>query len=509
VADAAKVPVKREVVRSSLKFADTYPEHEKAAMILGAAADDLYDMQDYEPAVAAARKLIEVFPGAEVGILRAAWLVVGHSTYELLRYNEAEIAYVNVLALLPAGDKTREALTDNLAAAIYKQGEQANALEDYRAAADHFLRVGRMAPTSKIRITAEYDAAVALMQLKDWKQAATVLVGFRDLFPGHALQPEVTKKIAFVYREDGLFSLAADEYERVERESRDDEVRRGALLIAAELHDKAGNKDRTLVVYRRYVGYFPQPVELNLEIRDKIADLLKEKDDQKGYMKELGEIVALDAAAGRARTPRTRFLGGKAALVLTEPKYASFVEVRLVKPFEVNLRKKRELMKAATQAFTKLLDYEIGEVTAAATFYLAEIYAHFCKALLESERPDGLSPLEMEQYELAIEEQAYPFEDKAIEVHEKNLELLTVGIYNVWIDKSLEKLAGFVPARYARPEEQSAILASLSVFTYEIERPVIAPPEPEVQATDLTETEAGENAEDLPDAVVRPETAPQ
>ena len=34
--------VKREVVRSSLTFADTFPEHEKAAIVLGAAADDLY-----------------------------------------------------------------------------------------------------------------------------------------------------------------------------------------------------------------------------------------------------------------------------------------------------------------------------------------------------------------------------------------------------------------------------------------------------------------------------------
>ncbi len=62
VAPEAKDQVKREVVRSSLKFADTYPEHEKAAIVLGAAADDLYDMRDYEPAVAAARKLIDGIP---------------------------------------------------------------------------------------------------------------------------------------------------------------------------------------------------------------------------------------------------------------------------------------------------------------------------------------------------------------------------------------------------------------------------------------------------------------
>ena len=454
VAPAEKDQVKREVVRSSLKFADTYPEHEKAAIVLGAAADDLYGMRDYEPAAAAARKLIEAFPGAEVEVVRAAWLVVGHSTYELLRYSEAETAYGNVLALIPAGDKSRDALIDNLAAAIYKQGEQANALADYRAAADHFLRVGRMAPTSKIRVTAEYDAAAALMQLKDWKMAAAVLVGFRELFPGHELQPEVTKKIAYVYREDGQLSLAADEYERIEKESQDDEVRREALLIAAELHEKVGNQARTLVVYRRYVDYFPHPVEPNLETRSKIADALKMKNDPDNYLAELKQIVAIDASAGGERTPRTRYLAGKAALVLTVQTFDQFAGVKLIEPFEANLLKKKELMKVATQQFNKLLDYEVGEITAAATFYLAEIYARFSRDLKESERPAGLSAVEREEYELAIEEQAYPFEEKAIAMHKSNLEMISLGVYNEWIDRSLQKLAKFVPSRYDQPEEE-------------------------------------------------------
>ena len=381
---------------------------------------------------------------------------------------------MKVLALLPAEDKSRAGFIDNLAASIYKQGEQANALKDYRAAADHFLRVGRMAPTSKIRVNAEYDAAVALIQLKDWKMAATVLVGFRELFPGHALQPEVTRKIAYVYKEDGQLSLAANEYERVERESKDEEVRRGALMLAAELHQQTGNNKQALAVYRRFVGYFPQPVEVNLEMRNKIAEILKAENDQKSYLNELKEIVAIDAAAGQARTPRTRYLAGKAALVLAEQTYDRFAEVRLVKPFEANLRKKKELMKATTQAFNKLVEYEVGEVTAAATFYLAEIYAHFSKALTESERPDGLNAQEMQEYELAIEEQAYPFEEKAIKIHEKNLELISMGIYNSWIDKSLERLAKFVPARYDKPEVPSEIVASLETYAFEIERP--APP---------------------------------
>jgi tetratricopeptide (TPR) repeat protein len=458
VGAAERDQVKREAVRSSLKFADTYPEHEKAAIVLGAAADDLYTLRDFEPAVTAARKLIDTFPRAEAGVVRAAWLVAGHATFELERFNEAESAYAKVLELLPAGDKGRDALIDNLAAAIYKQGEQANARADHRAATEHFLRVGRMAPTSRIRATAEYDAAAALMQLKDWKTAAGVLTGFRELFPGHELQPEVTRKIAYVYREDGQFSPAAEEYERMEREFQDEEVRREALLTAAELHEKAGSQARMLAVYRRSVEYFPHPAEPNLETRTKIASALKKSGDQEAYLAELRQIVIIDAGAGSERTSRTRYLAGKAALVMAEQAFDLFAGVKLVEPFKVNLDRKKELMRVAIQQFNNLIDYEVGEVTAAATFYLAEIYAGFSRDLKESERPAGLSALEREEYDLAIEEQAYPFEDKAIATHKSNLELISLGVYNEWVDKSLQKLARIVPARYDKPEEKAPYL---------------------------------------------------
>ena len=474
--------VKQDVVRSSLKFADTFPEHEKAAIVLGAAADDLYGMKEYEQSLTAASKLLEMFPGTDADVVRSAWLVIGHSSYELLHYSEAETAYLNVLALLQAEDKMHDELVNNLAASIYKQGEQANSAQDYQAAAEHFLRVSRMAPTSTIRPTAEYDAAAALIELKDWEKAASVLEGFRNSFPEHELQPEVTKKIAYVYRENGKLSLAANEYERIERESEDDEIRRDALQVAAELHEKDGNSMKALSVYRRYVEYFPQPVELNLETRNKISVILKAQNDLKSYLDELENIVAIDSAAGKDRTPRTRYLAGQAALVLAEQKFVAFAAVKLENPFKVNLQRKRELMQEATENFTQLVEYESGEITAAATFYLAEIYAHFSKDLLMSERPKGLSPLEMEQYELAIEDQAYPFEEKAIDFHEDNIKLIARGVYNDWVEKSLQKLAEFIPARYDKPEETTGIVSSLEIYIYAIDRPEppvpLEPPDP-------------------------------
>ncbi|MBW2476971.1 MAG: tetratricopeptide repeat protein [Deltaproteobacteria bacterium] len=469
VAEEDQDPVKLEVVRSSLTFAETFPEHDKAAVVFGAAVDDLYDMELYQQAIDNARKLIAAFPSAETGVLQSAWIVVGHGSYELSLYPEAETAYQAVLSLLTTGDERRSGLVDNLAASIYQQGAEANDQKDYQTAADHFLRIGLVAPTSTIRPNAEYDAATALIQVQDWNAAAEVLSSFRMNFPGHDLQPEVTKKIAYVYREGGQLAEAAVEYERIERESDDAEIRRDALLTAAELYKQTGDDDRALRAYQKYVVLFPEPVELNLETRHEISLLLLAKTDMEGYFEELRTIVAVDAAAGKNRTQRTRYLASKSGLILAEEAYARFVAVQLVKPIETNLRTKQALMKAATQQFNQLLDYEVSEVTAAATYYLAEIYAHFSVALMESERPDNLTPLELEQYELAIEEQAYPFEEQAIVVHQSNHELIALGIYNDWVELSLTQLAKLLPARYARTEAETPTMASPDAYTYERE----------------------------------------
>jgi hypothetical protein len=78
--------------------------------------------------------------------------------------------------------------------------------------------------------------------------------------------------------------------------------------------------------------------------------------------------------------------------------------------------------------------------------------------------------LELEEYELALEEQAYPFEEKAIFTHKSNLELVSRRVYNEWVDKSLQKLAVFLPARYNKPEEESSILDSADHYLYAVER---------------------------------------
>lgn len=458
--------VKREIIRISLRLVDTYPQHEKATVVLGAATDDLFEMRDYSLAIKTGHRLINEYPAADVKIRRGAWLVIAHSSFEIEIYSDAETAYSEVLTLTPEVDKSRPELIENLAASIYKQGEQSRAAENYKEAVRHFLRIADVAPSSKIRPTAEYDAAAVLIQIMDLEQAVKVLLAFRENYPGHELQKDVTKKIAFTYKELEKYTLAAQEYERVATEADQEDLIREAMLQAAELYEKAKNDSNALRVYQKFVVMFPKPLEFALETYFKIALLYKSQDDLKNYRDTLQHIIHSDSTAGDERTDRTRYLAAQSSLVIIEPQYDEFIAIKLVKPFKKSLTKKQKVMKTLVTSYTKLVDYGVADVTAASTFYIAEIYYNFSRSLMESEKPENLSDVELEEFNTMVEEQAFPFEEKAIKVHEKNIELLRVGVYSNWIDRSIDKLAKLIPARYAKPEESTSYISKIDNFIY-------------------------------------------
>src|ERR1700682_5472896 len=144
---------------------------------------------------------------------------------------------------MPANDPERPAIVERLAASIYKQGELRAKSGDSAAAVEDFLRVAALAPTSKVRANADFDAAALLIKDKQWDHAVSVLEGFRRNFPQSPLQAEVTRNLAVAYTESNHPGQAAVEFERIAQSPGESpDVQREATLQAAELYDKAGNK---------------------------------------------------------------------------------------------------------------------------------------------------------------------------------------------------------------------------------------------------------------------------
>ena len=68
-------------------------EHEEAPVVLGAAADDLYEMKDFARAIESGHKLVDRYPGADRALRRSAWAVIAHSSIDIAAYQDAEVGY--------------------------------------------------------------------------------------------------------------------------------------------------------------------------------------------------------------------------------------------------------------------------------------------------------------------------------------------------------------------------------------------------------------------------------
>jgi hypothetical protein len=80
---------------------------------------------------------------------------------------------------------------------------------------------------------------------------------------------------------------------------------------------------------------------------------------------------------------------------------------------------------------------------------------------LNSERPKNLSKDELEQYNVLLEEQAFPFEEKAIKLYEINTARAKQGTYDEWVQKSYAALAQINPGRYGKVEIGEPLVESI------------------------------------------------
>lgn len=447
----------RMAVGSALRFGKKFPGDKRSAEVLTKAAQDMFALKKYGQASVAARQILELSGGPKSNSRRIAWNIIARSEFEKGDYTRAEVAYKVALSITNKNDKNRKVLEEGLAAAVYKQGEYMKSKGNLQAAITQFSRVSKVSPGSSIVVAAKFDIATSMLAAKDWKGATNKFIEFRNAHPKHSLSRRVPESLVVTYLATNQYVKAANELEGISKNKKNPADKNAALWQAVELYEKAGTENQLITTLKRYVGTFPQPMESATEARQKLADIYLKKGSVSDRRYWLGEILRRDKANKSEGTPRTHFLAAKAALELAKPTMSSFQSVKLVKPLKKNLKRKKVKMKAAVDAYTAAADYGIAEVTTASVYWLAEIYNEFGQELMESERPAGLSGEELEQYDILLEEQAYPFEEKSINIHESNLGRISDGIYDMWVKKSLDKLKNLSPVRYSKEEKSESV----------------------------------------------------
>lgn len=444
-------------IQNALSFADVYKTDPRAVIVLAEAANDLLQQDRYVDAKMMAERVIAWQPPAEGKLLFSSWLILGHSHFETKEYAAAEQAYVQVLNLLPAygnapGAPSAQQVRERIAASIYQQADASLVFGDKDAAIAQLLRITAVTPDTEIAAKAQYDAGVYLIEQEKWAQAENVYLGFRKKYPNHQLSATLPAKMVLIYQGQNKWQQAADELVVMERTSTDPDVKRQSLYMGAELYEKSGKHAQAIEQYRRYATEYPRPLANNLEAQFKLTELYEAAGDKEKRNYWLLSIVNTHNRAGAAKTDRSTYLAASAQSELAQPAYDEFTRIQLTLPLKNSLQRKRAALEKALKAQEQVLAYGIAEFTTEASFKIGEIYAQLSRDLMKSQRPKDLDELALEQYEILLEEQAYPFEEKAIEIHQANAQRSWKGTYDAGVKRSFDALAKLLPARYNKTE---------------------------------------------------------
>jgi TolA-binding protein len=444
--------LRQKRIKSAVRFTTTHPQDSRLSAVELQTAQQYYEWKDYPESMASAKRLINN-KQVDKPTKQAAWTILSDAQFSTEDYVSAEQSYLFLLEYLGNKSAKSKAVREQIAASIYKQGEKARDQGEHLVAARHFVRLGEVIPESPKRIVADYDAATAYIQLEDWLAAITQLEAFRKRYPkDKQFSTGVTEKLALSYSNSGNQALAAREMLTLAALPGTAARKRDLMWRSAELFEEAGQQDQAIKIYKSYVKTYPYPLARSIELRHKIAESYRAKNDTRNLHIWLNNIVQADARGKSERSDRSRYLAATASIELIQPLRQEYQKTRLTVPLKTSLKKKKKLMQQSIDAYSKAMNYQIAEVTTEATYQVAEIYHDFAKSLMSSQRPKGLSEEQLEEYDLLLEEQAFPFEEKAIDIHLANFNRIPEGTYDEPIKKSLIILGELMPFRYAKVE---------------------------------------------------------
>ncbi|MDN3652679.1 tetratricopeptide repeat protein [Thalassotalea ponticola] len=459
------------------QFIALYRDDPRAGDVQRDLFQQYFELGDTENAMMVAQQALEDNSDLPLEQRLSALLVIGHSQFAEQQYVDAEQTYSQLLDVMPASDNRRADMIDRLAASIYRQGEQVAQSDaqnrgqnrDLEQAIAHFKRVIERTPNSKVRINAQYDLATYLLELKRYNEAIDFMADFKERYPEHKLSDTLNVKLAYAYQETEQWADSAAYMKMGWAEKPTAQETRQMLWLAAENYMKAGDKYQAMRAYRTYAHTYSEPFSTYMEAMHIMSEFyrpgseyqLNSEGDRLKRNFWLDKIINADKYAGDKRTARSRYLAASASLHFADVLMGKFRRSKLTLPLQQSLAKKRDLLDKTLAAYNNTASYQVAEFTTQANYRIGEIYSVLAQDLMDSERPANLDELALEQYDILLEEQAFPFEDKAIEIHETNAKRSVDGIYDDWVKKSFDDLAKLLPARYNKQEQLVEVINDL------------------------------------------------
>jgi TolA-binding protein len=438
------------------RFAEQFPKDARTPTVLLKSGEILFDQQRDAEAREMLGQVLSRYPNF-TGTATAQKLIA-HSYMREGRFDEARAAYALTLSLVPSTDKAqRREMSDLLAAAMYKQGEQHKKAGRLGDAAKTFAAISREVPESPLAATALFEAAGLYETLKQPREAISAYQQLVQRDPKSDLGAKAALQTALIYEQGEQWLRAAEAFEAAAALPQHHAQAPQILWTAGVDFEKATEWEKSYAVFAHFTERFPKHADAP-EGLWKMAMIRQRQGKTTEALKLFTQV--------EQQAPGTQF-AARAVFEQAEESFRSLKKIVLREPFKKNLKNKTQALDKTITLYTRAAESRYQEVVATSAYRLGEVFEHFKTALLEAELPKKLTPEQVEEYKFQLEEKAFPFEEKAIQAYASNVQRASSlpGAYNEWVKKSYDRLAELRPALYRRPERTERLTSSIDVET--------------------------------------------
>ncbi|MDF1551872.1 MAG: tetratricopeptide repeat protein [Deferrisomatales bacterium] len=360
-------------------------------------------------------------------------------------YPDTEAASRRALAA-PQDVETTERVRKLLAFSIFKQAETLEGAGDLAGASEQFFRLADELPREEAAPVALYRGAENLRRLGDEGGAARVYDRLAREYPGSEYGHSALVLSARIFASLGDWGEAARGYAAIYRADPQAEEAPEALFAAADAWRKAGRLAAAAQLYGEFVATYPAaPRVAEAWYREGLILQEQDRPDEAAnrFRAAWGSAAEGDAGVYRAL----------AVLALGRRSLEAFEAVPLRGDLEQALLHKEELLEAALGELTRAASLPFAETLTESLYRAGAAFEHMKVALLDSERPAGLTAEELEEYGFLLEEKAFPLEERAVGFYRRGVAAARdAGVHTSWVERMYGRLEELLPWAYQRQE---------------------------------------------------------
>jgi len=499
--DAPPIPTtpllkyEEKFVEASDQYAEMFPKEEVTPTVDFVAAEVYKSRGQYDKCIPRYESIITNAPKHRYASFAGNSLL--EANYRLKKWDEVE-KWARHLYDNKIFDVTpKEKLQSAIAYAINQRAIDLKGNKEFDRAAKELLRLADEFPESELAPGALFNAAAIFEAGNQTKDALATYTRVVEKYPKNLNAPQAIFVMGAIYESRADFANAAEYFARMgtnskyinekgdEVEYKDHAQAPDAVYNSGVLLEAMEKCDYSIVAYEKYMKAYPDrenihDVSLHLaylerekkdwkKARTRFEDFVKRKDVKDVEKVEIYDQLGLLAAELKdknwekvqddyftksvetwkkledADKKKTSYYAAEGRFLQAERIYADFAKTKLGFPMSAlqkSLMKKGELEQAAEAIYTEVIQMESPRWVAASAYRVGQMYKNFSDELYNLPMPEGLTPDQEDEYRGALDDNAFPLQEKALTAYRSALRLaLQYQAYNEWSAKSAEAIS--------------------------------------------------------------------